>query len=80
MARARFGSEHAQDTSSTPHVQNSLSFEQLGVVHDGRTIGSRPDAILQHLLVYTCIVKQSQLANLHRYEAMNIPKCAYESA
>jgi hypothetical protein len=54
MRSPSLSSKHAQDTGATAYVQNGLAPEEMGVVYDSSAVGSCPNAVLKHLLVYTC--------------------------
>jgi hypothetical protein len=45
--------EHREDPRAAPDVQHRLVFEEVWIVHDGGTIGTRAHRVLQHLLVNT---------------------------
>lgn len=51
MLRTGLSSEHTQDPRTTSNIQDRLAFEEVGVVDDGRAVGSRAHGIFQHLFV-----------------------------
>ena len=53
MRGSSLGSEHAQNARSTSNIEHRLAFEKVNIVNDRGPVRSRPDSILQHLLVDT---------------------------
>ena len=51
MFGACLGGEHTEDARTASDIKDSLAPEQMWVVDDCGTIGSRPDDVLEHLLV-----------------------------
>ncbi|TRY59951.1 hypothetical protein DNTS_017609 [Danionella cerebrum] len=45
-----FGCEHAEDSSSTSHIQDHLILEEMFVVEHGVSVRQSPNFILEHLL------------------------------
>jgi len=53
MLSSSLGGEHTEDTGTTAHIQDSLSLEEVGVVHNSLAVCLGTDLVLEHLLVDT---------------------------
>ena len=53
MLGASLRRKHAENARTTSNIENSLSLEQMRVVHDRVPVGAGSDGVLEHLLVDT---------------------------
>ena len=53
VSRACPGSEHREDPGATTDIEHRLVLEEVWIVDDCGTIGTRADRVLQHLLMNT---------------------------
>ena len=59
VLRTGLSSEHTQDSCTASNIQDCLALEEVGVVDDGRAVGSRAHGIFQHLFVDACTTRSS---------------------